>query len=127
MVPDGLHEDAFIESAGAANLNGRCYFPFRPACLRRSCRARARRFVEKYKDEVRRHARGGMPSTATRRPGGPSRRSKQAGKKDRAAILAACLGNQDFDGTLGKWFVRRQRRYDADHNERHIVRDGEFS
>ncbi len=28
---------------------------------------------------------------------------KKAGKKDRAAIVAACLGMKDFEGALGKW------------------------
>jgi branched-chain amino acid transport system substrate-binding protein len=101
MVPDGCMEDAFITSAGAENLNDRCYVTFGGLPADKVTGA-GQKFVARYKQKY-----GILPEAyaiygyeATRVALEAIRR---AGTKDRAAILAACLAIKDFDGALGQW------------------------
>jgi branched-chain amino acid transport system substrate-binding protein len=94
-------EDAFIASAGAENLNDRCYVTFGGLPADKVSGA-GQKFVARYKQKY-----GILPEAyaiygyeATRVALEAIRR---AGTKDRAAILAACLAIKDFDGALGQW------------------------
>jgi branched-chain amino acid transport system substrate-binding protein len=103
MVPDGCYEEAFITSAGAANLEGRCYVTFGGVPPEQYTGA-ALAFKESY---ARRF--GGKPE-AYAIYGYESARVvieaiRTAGTKDRAAIIAAAFSIKDFPGALGTWSV----------------------
>ncbi len=102
MVPDACFEDAFIAAAGAKNVNDRCYATFGglpPDALV----GRGKEFVEKYTQVYHKepeayaiygYEAGKVALTAIAR----------AGKKDRQAIVDACLAIKNFDqGALGRW------------------------
>ena len=101
MCPDGCFEDAFIESAGAANLEGRALITFGglPA---EKLTGKGKTFVEKYQKQFGKlpeayaaygYESGKVALEAIRR----------AGKKDRNAIRAAALSIRNFEGVLGTW------------------------
>jgi branched-chain amino acid transport system substrate-binding protein len=102
MVPDACYEDAFIAAAGAKNLNDRCYVTFGglPAG---ELQGPGRAFVEKYQARFGKEPEGyaiygyeaGKVALAA---------IELAGRKDRRAIVDACLSIHDFDrGALGSW------------------------
>jgi branched-chain amino acid transport system substrate-binding protein len=101
IVPDGCYELAFINSAGEENLKN-CYVTLGglDASLLTGPGAE---FVKKYKDKF------GKDPEAYAVYGYEAAKVileavKKVGKKDRDAILKACLGTKDFDkGALGKW------------------------
>jgi branched-chain amino acid transport system substrate-binding protein len=101
MCPDGCFEDAFIESAGADNVNGRALITFGglPA---EKLSGKGAEFVKNYQKKygkmpegyaVYGYECGKVALEAIRR----------AGKKDRDAIRAAGVSIKNFDGALGKW------------------------
>ena len=101
MCPDGCFEDAFIESAGAANLEDRALITFGglPAD---KLTGKGKAFVDAYQKKYGKvpeayaaygYECGMTAITAIRR----------AGKKDRNAIRAAGISIKNFDGVLGKW------------------------
>jgi branched-chain amino acid transport system substrate-binding protein len=111
MAPDGCMETAFIEAAGPENVNDRCYITFggipaeafqnaTPEFIEKN--KAAKEFVDAYQRRFGRmpeayaiygYEAGKVALEAIRR----------AGKKDRAAIVSACLGIKDFHGALGTW------------------------
>lgn len=101
MVPDGCVENAFIESAGPQNANDSVFATFgglpapqlkgKGAEFYKAYKARFNAEPEVY--AVYGYECGRAALDAIRR----------AGKKDRAAILAAMAATKDFDGALGKW------------------------
>ena len=101
MVPDGCMEEAFIQSAGAENLNDRCYVTFGGYPPERLT-GPGKEFVDKYKSK-----HGVMPEAYAVYGYEAAKVAleaiKNAGKKDRAAIVQACLSIKDFQGALGKW------------------------
>ncbi len=101
MVPDGCFEDAFIESAGAANLNDRCFLTF-GGLPPEKLTGKGKEFVDKYTKKHGKMPEGyavyGYEATQV-----AIEAIRRAGKKDRDAIRAACLSIKDFDGALGKW------------------------
>ncbi|HVA50086.1 MAG TPA: branched-chain amino acid ABC transporter substrate-binding protein [Pirellulales bacterium] len=102
MVPDACMEEAFIRSAGADNLNGRCYVTF-AGLPPRHLRGPGQKFVEKYQ------ARYGILPEAYAIYGYEGAKValaaiQRAGRKDRRAIIDACLSIRNFDrGALGVW------------------------
>ncbi len=102
MVPDACYEEAFIESAGAQNVNDRVFVTFGglPADQLQGAGAQ---FVKTYRQlygkdpevyAVYGYEAGKVAVEAIRR----------AGVKDRQAILDACLAIHDFSaGALGTW------------------------
>ncbi len=101
MVPDGCFEKAFIESAGNDTLEGRTFITFGgvpPAKLT----GKGQEFYEGYKKrfnvEPEGYAAYGYESAKVALDA-----IKRAGKKDRAAIVAALAATKDFDGALGVW------------------------
>jgi branched-chain amino acid transport system substrate-binding protein len=102
MVPDACYEDAFIEAAGASNVNDRCYVTF-GGLPTEELRGPGREFVERYQ------ARFGRPPEGYAIYGYEAGKValaaiERAGSKDRGAIVAACLAIKDFNqGALGSW------------------------
>lgn len=101
MVPDGCFEEAFIEAAGAANLNGRTYVTFGglPAD---QLTGKGQVFRENYR------AKHGTDPEAYAVYGYEAARVlldaiDRAEAKDRASILAAVAATRDFEGALGTW------------------------
>ncbi len=101
MVTEGCYEQAFIDAAGAQNVNDRCYVTF-PGLPYEHLSQTGKDFFDRYKKKygmepepyaIYGYECGKVALEAIRR----------AGKKDRAAIVAACLALKDFDGALGTW------------------------
>jgi branched-chain amino acid transport system substrate-binding protein len=101
MVPDGCFEEAFIEAAGAANLNGRTYVTFGglPADQLTGKGAEFReRYREKYGTDPEAYAAYGYEAARVLLDA-----IDRAETKDRASILAAAAATKDFTGALGTW------------------------
>ena len=101
MAPDACFEKAFITAAGAENVNGRAYITFGGMPPDQQT-GKGKVFVDNYR------------KTYGADPEGYAIYSYEcakvvldaihrAGKKDRAAILAAIAATKDYDGALGKW------------------------
>ncbi len=143
MVPDGCMEEAFISSAGAENLNDRCYVTFggltnsaleeaagKAATDKQAAELLAEnkplwKFLQAYKSKFGRDAEayavygyeaGKVTLEAIRR----------AGEKDRAAIVAACLGIKDFHGAVGQWSFDSSGDTTSRRMGGYIVHDGKF-
>lgn len=102
MAPDGCHENAFIASAGRANVDGRAYITFGglpPDALT----GKGKEFVERYRAKYR------SPPEAYAMYGYEAAKValdaiERAGVKDRAAIVKAALATKNFSkGALGTW------------------------
>jgi branched-chain amino acid transport system substrate-binding protein len=102
MVPDGCYELAFIQAAGADVFKTlKCFVTF-GGLPPDKLTGQGKVFVEKYQAKYGKMPEGyaiygyeaGKVALAA---------IEKAGKKDRAAILAAALAIKDFDGALGKW------------------------
>lgn len=100
MVPDGCVENAFIESAGLENTR-ETYATFGglPADKLTGKGADfARKYREKFNIEPEAYAAYGYECARV-----AIEAIRRAGKKDRAAILEAVAGTQNFEGVLGTW------------------------
>lgn len=102
MVPDGCREKVFITSAGAENVNGRCYVTFGglpPDQLTGAGKRFLENYVKRFGNQPEAYAIYGYEAGKV-----ALEAISRAGKKDRAAILEACLSIRDFEhGALGKW------------------------
>jgi len=101
MVPDGCFEQAFIEAAGAANLNGKTYITFGglPADQLSGRGAEFRKaYIAKFGAEPEAYALYGYEAGRVLLEA-----VKRAKTKTRADILQAVAETKDFDGALGRW------------------------
>lgn len=101
MVPDGCFEKAFIEAAGAANLNDLTYVTFGglPAKELTGRGAQFREaYIQRYGQEPEAYAVYGYEAARVALDA-----LKRAATKDRAGVLAALAQTKDFDGALGRW------------------------
>lgn len=103
MVPDGCYEFAFIEAAGAANVNDRCYVTFGGMPVDEQLKTpHGKKFVESYRKKFasnpEAYAIYGYEAAKV-----AIAAITKAGKRDRAAIVEAALGLKDFEGALGRW------------------------
>jgi branched-chain amino acid transport system substrate-binding protein len=101
MVPDGCYEQAFIDSAGAENLEGRCFVTFGgmpPEEYTGAAKEYAEKYREKYGTEPEGYSIYGYESARV-----ALEAIRKAGKKDRAAIVEAAFAIRDFPGALGTW------------------------
>jgi len=101
MVPDGCREQVFIDSAGAANLEGRCFVTFGglpPEKLTGKGAEFVKRYRQKHGELPEAYAVYGYEAACV-----ALRAIRDAGVKDRRAISDAALALQDFDGALGRW------------------------
>ncbi len=125
MVPDACMEEAFLHSAGIENLNDRCYVTFGGLPPQHLSGA-GRRFVEDYRTRY-----GTMPEAYAVYGYEAAKVAlaviERAGKKDRRAILDACLSLRDFDcGALGRWSFDANGDSTLRTLSGSIVRDGKF-
>ncbi len=101
MVPDGCREQVFIDSAGAANLEGRCYVTF-GGLPPEKLTGKGAEFVERYRKKhgelPEAYAVYGYEAACVALAA-----IRDAGVKDRRAIADAALALDDFDGALGRW------------------------
>jgi branched-chain amino acid transport system substrate-binding protein len=101
MVPDGCFEETFIESAGADNLNGRCFITFGglpPEELKGDGAEFVKKYKAKYNADPEGYAIYGYEAAKV-----AIHAIEKAGKKDRAAILESAFAIRDFKGALGTW------------------------
>jgi branched-chain amino acid transport system substrate-binding protein len=101
MVPDGCYEKAFIESASAQDL-ANVYATIGgtdPKLLKGKGEEFVKRYKAKYGKDPEAYAVYGYEAGAVFLAA-----VRAVGRKDRAAILAACLATKDFDGgAVGRW------------------------
>lgn len=101
MCPDGCFEEAFIDSAGAANLEKRALITFGglpPEKLSGKGAAFVANFKKKFNKDPEGYAVYGYECGKV-----ALEAIRRAGKKDRDAIRGAGLTIKNFDGALGKW------------------------
>jgi branched-chain amino acid transport system substrate-binding protein len=101
MCPDGCFEDAFIDSAGADNLQDRALVTFGglpPEKLSGKGAAFVANYKKKYGKDPEGYAVYGYECGKT-----ALEAIRRAGKKDRDAVRAGGLSIKNFDGALGKW------------------------
>lgn len=124
MVPDGCFEDAFIASAGAENLNERCYVTF-GGLPPEKLTGKGAEFVKNYQKKF-----GKMPEAYAVYGYEAAKVAleaiRKAGKKDRDAIRAACLSIKKFDGALGVWSFDKNGDTTLSTMSGNIVRNGKF-
>jgi branched-chain amino acid transport system substrate-binding protein len=91
----------FIDSAGAANLEGRCFVTF-GGLPPEKLTGKGGEFVKRYRDKF-----GEMPEAYAvygyEAACVALRAIRDAGTKDRRAIADAALALRDFDGAIGRW------------------------
>jgi branched-chain amino acid transport system substrate-binding protein len=124
MVPDGCMEEAFIKSAGADNLNGRCYITFGglpPQELKGAGKVFVEHYTEKYGAEPEAYAVYGYEAAKVALAA-----IAKAGKKDRAAIVAAALSLKDFPGARGTWSFDENGDTTLKVLSGNTVKDGKF-
>ena len=124
MVPDGCFEQAFIEAAGAANLNGKTYITFGGLPAEKMT-GKGADFLAAYKLKF------GADPEAYASYGYEAARVvlqaiAQAKTKDRAGILAAISATKDFDGVLGKWSFDANGDTSSRVMSGQAVQDGKF-
>jgi len=124
LVPDGCLNQAFIDAAGPAAVEGRCFATFGgPAPDRPTARGAAFAFAygQRY---------GSLPEPAAfcgyEAAGVVLRAISVAGTRDRRAIAAAALAITDFDGVLGRWSVDENGDTTRRALSVSVVRDGRF-
>lgn len=124
MVPDGCLEDAFIKSAGADNLNGRCYITFGglpPEELKGDGKKFVEEYTKKYGATPEAYAVYGYEAAKVALAA-----IAKAGKKDRAAIVDAALSLKDFHGALGTWSFDENGDTTLKVLSGNTVKDGKF-
>jgi branched-chain amino acid transport system substrate-binding protein len=134
MVPDGCMEQKFIESAGAASLNDRCYITF-GGLPSEAFETDDKKFLEGHKAQKQfvdhYQARFGRLPEVYAVYGYEAAKValeaiRRAEKKDRAAIIAACLGIKDFHGALGTWSFDARGDTTLHELSGNMVHDGKF-
>jgi len=124
MVPDGCFENAFIEAAGASNLNGNTFITFgglpadqltgRGAAFRKA-------YMQKYKTDPEAYALYGYECGRVLLDS-----IKRAKTKTRAGILEAVGQTKDFDGALGTWSFDQNGDTSSRLMSGQTVTDGKF-
>ncbi len=101
MMPDGCFTESLITGAGAEALEDRALITFGgvPADQMKGTGLKfAEQYRAKFKTEPESYAAYGYESTAVIIDA-----LKRAGKKDRAALIAALAATKDYAGVLGTW------------------------
>jgi branched-chain amino acid transport system substrate-binding protein len=124
MVPDGCFEEAFIESAGAENVNDRVFITFGGVPADKLT-GKGAEFVKRYRDKFGRDpeayaAYGYMAAKVA------IEAIKKAGKKDREAIRAAVADIQETDGVLGTWAFDKNGDTTSTMMSGNTVKNGKF-
>ncbi len=124
MVPDGCFEQAFIQAAGAENLNERAHVTFGgvpPEQLTGKGAEFVQRYREKYGKDPEAYAVYGYVAGQVALDA-----IARVGKKDREAIRAAVAQTHQADGALGTWQFDENGDTTMKIMSGNIVRDGEF-
>jgi branched-chain amino acid transport system substrate-binding protein len=125
MLPDGCFTDSLIGAAGAEALNGRTYLTFGgvPAD---QLTGRGHDFAAAYRKrfgiEPESYAAYGYEAAAVAIDA-----MRRAGKKDRAAVLAALGQTKDFAGVLGTWSFDANGDTTLRTVSGNVVTDGKFA
>lgn len=124
LVPDGCCEQAFIDAAGEAAVEARC-FATSGGLPPEQLTGRGRDFFVAYRD------RYGSPPEASAVYGYEAMRVvlralATAGRKDRRAITDAALATRDEDGLLGRWSVDANGDTTLRELSVYAVRGGQF-
>jgi branched-chain amino acid transport system substrate-binding protein len=125
MVPDGCYEAAFISSAGAKNLEGRCYVTFGGIPPEEFTGA-ALQFRNKYEQRYEDKKPEGYAIYGYEAARAVIEAIRRVGKKDRAAIITAALSIKDFDGALGRWSIDENGDTTLTTISGNTVKDGQF-
>lgn len=124
MVPDGCFENAFLEAAGKDALEGRTFITFGGVPADKLSGKGAefyQNYRKKYGAEPEGYATYGYEAAQVAVDA-----IRRAGKKDRAAILAAVAATKDFDGALGKWSFDENGDTSLRTMSGNTVKDGKF-
>lgn len=124
LVPDGCFDQAFIDAAGVAAVEGRCFATVGGLPPQKFA-DQGREFLLAYQE------RYGIPPDASATYGYESMRLvlaaiNEASLKDRRAISDAAFAIRDFDGLLGRWSVDANGDTTLSQLSVYIVRDGQF-
>jgi len=101
MVPDGCYEKAFIQAAGATNVNDRVFVTFGglpPSELKGKGAEFVKNYRAKFNGEPEGYAVYGYVAAKV-----ALEALAKAGKKDRDAVREAMIGLGQTDGALGTW------------------------
>lgn len=101
MGPDAFYNSALMTSAGDAALEGRVFITFGGVPSEQQT-GKGKAFVEAYRTLYKAEPEG-YAIYAYEAAKVTIDAITRAGKKDRAAILAALRATKDYDGALGKW------------------------
>ena len=125
LAPDGCYEQVFIDSAGAENLNGRCYVSIvglDPSELTGKGGEFVKAYKEKHKSDPEAFAVYGYEAAKV-----ALEAIKRVGKKDREEIMKAGLATKDFTaGALGKWSFDENGDTTLKQVTVSVVQDGKF-
>lgn len=125
MFPDGCFENAFLQAAGAENVEGRAFFTF-PGIPPKQLSGSGKAFYEAYK------AKFGAEPEAFAIYGYEAAKAaldsiRRAGAKDRAKIVSAAAATKDFEGALGTWSFDTNGDITVKSLSGNAVKDGAFS
>lgn len=124
MVPDGCFEKAFIEAAGASNVNDRAFITFGGVPANKLT-GKGREFYEgymkKYDAEPEAYAAYGYEAAKVMLDA-----IRRAGTKDRAAIRDALAATKNFEGALGTWSFDSSGDTTLKTMSGNTVKDGKF-
>ena len=101
VVPDGCREDAFIQAAGADNVNGKAFVTFGglpPEELKGKGAEFVKAYKAKYKQDPEAYAVYGYAAARAALDA-----LEKAAKKDRGALRLAMSTVEQKDGVLGSW------------------------
>lgn len=124
MVPDGCLETAFIESAGAGNVNDTTYVTFGGVPASELTGKGAEFYAaykQKYNSEPEVYAVYGYEAAKVALDA-----IRRAGVKDRAAILKAVSETKDFEGATGTWSFDANGDTTLKVMSGNIIRNGHF-
>jgi branched-chain amino acid transport system substrate-binding protein len=124
LVPDGCLNQAFIDAAGPAAVEGRCFATFGgPSPDRPTARGAA--FAAAYRQRF-----GNSPEPSAfcgyEAAGVVLQAIAAAGSRTRRTITTAALATADYDGVLGRWSVDANGDTTLRELSVSVVRDGRF-
>ncbi|HEY2900741.1 MAG TPA: branched-chain amino acid ABC transporter substrate-binding protein [Polyangia bacterium] len=125
MVPDGCFENAFIEAAGATNVNDRVFVTFGglpPSELKGKGAEFVTNYRAKFHSEPEGYAVYGYVAGKVALDA-----LRKAGKKDRDAVREAMVGLGQTDGPLGAWKFDANGDTSLTNMSVNTVKDGKFA
>lgn len=125
MVPDGCFEKAFIDAAGAANLESRAYITFGGVPPEQQT-GKGKVFVDAYRAKFKAEPEG-YSVYAYECAKVVLDALKRSGAKDRAALCTALAATRDYDGALGTWSFDANGDTSLKVMSGNTVKNGEFS